>query len=69
MIVTKKSMPRRLFLRGLGASLALPFLDSMVPALSAGSKPVVRRDGMDTSAPSVPSSQRHNDALLWLHRL
>ncbi len=28
-------MPRRTFLRGLGATLALPLLDSMVPALSA----------------------------------
>jgi hypothetical protein len=44
MIVTKKSLHRRTFLRGLGTSVALPFLDSMVPALSAAgtTKPVVR---------------------------
>ena len=35
MIITKKAMSRRTVLRGLGTSLALPFLDSMVPALSA----------------------------------
>ena len=35
MIVTKKALPRRTFLRGLGATLALPLLDAMVPALSA----------------------------------
>ena len=35
MIVTKKSMPRRTVLRGIGAALALPLLDSMVPALTA----------------------------------
>ena len=35
MIVTKKHLPRRTFLRGLGASLALPLLDGMVPALTA----------------------------------
>ncbi len=35
MIITKMALPRRTFLRGLGASLALPLLDSMVPALSA----------------------------------
>ena len=35
MIITKKAIPRRAVLRGLGASLALPFLDSMVPALTA----------------------------------
>ena len=32
MIVTKKHLPRRMFLRGLGVTLALPMLDSMVPA-------------------------------------
>ena len=32
MIVTKKHLPRRTFLRGLGVTLALPMLDSMVPA-------------------------------------
>jgi hypothetical protein len=37
-IITKKAIPRRTMLRGLGATLALPLLDSMVPALSALSK-------------------------------
>ncbi|MSV29378.1 MAG: DUF1552 domain-containing protein [Bryobacterales bacterium] len=35
MIVTRKSLPRRAFLRGLGTTLALPLLDSMVPAFAA----------------------------------
>ena len=35
MIITKMSLPRRTFLRGVGATIALPFLDAMVPALSA----------------------------------
>ncbi len=35
MIVTKKSLPRRTFLRGIGTTLALPLLDAMVPALAA----------------------------------
>ena len=30
--VTKKSLPRRTFLRGVGITLALPLLDSMIPA-------------------------------------
>ena len=38
MIVTGKSLPRRTFLRGVGATLALPFLDAMVPALSAAAR-------------------------------
>jgi hypothetical protein len=35
MIVLKKAIPRRTVLRGLGASLALPLLDGMVPAFAA----------------------------------
>src|SRR6185295_3145112 len=35
MIVTKKAIARRTVLRGLGTTLALPLLDSMIPALSA----------------------------------
>ena len=35
MIITKKSLPRRTFLRGMGVTMALPLLDAMVPALSA----------------------------------
>jgi hypothetical protein len=37
MIITKKALPRRTFLRGLGATVALPLLDAMVPALTAQS--------------------------------
>src|SRR5438094_8647519 len=32
MFITKKSIPRRTFLRGCGVTLALPFLESMLPA-------------------------------------
>ena len=35
MIITKKALPRRTFLRGMGATLALPLLDAMVPSLTA----------------------------------
>jgi len=44
--LTTTSLPRRTVLRGLGATIALPFLDAMVPALSlrgrAAAKPVHR---------------------------
>jgi hypothetical protein len=33
--ITKKSIPRRTFLKGAGASLALPLLDAMIPAATA----------------------------------
>ena len=32
MFITRAALPRRTVLRGLGASLALPLLDAMVPA-------------------------------------
>jgi hypothetical protein len=35
MIITKRALPRRTFLKGSGAALALPLLDAMVPALTA----------------------------------
>jgi hypothetical protein len=35
MFITQMSLPRRTFLRGMGAAVALPLLDAMIPALSA----------------------------------
>jgi hypothetical protein len=35
MIVSRKHLPRRLFLKGMGAAIALPVLDAMTPALAA----------------------------------
>lgn len=35
MIITRRALPRRTFLRGLGAAVALPLLDAMIPALTA----------------------------------
>ena len=41
MIVTKKALPRRTVLRGIGATLALPLLDGMVPAFAGAADPAV----------------------------
>jgi hypothetical protein len=38
MFISKIALPRRTFLRGIGATVALPLLDAMVPALTAQSK-------------------------------
>src|SRR5436309_8004592 len=38
MVITRLALPRRTFIRGMGATLALPLLDAMVPAMSALSK-------------------------------
>ena len=43
MFITKRHLPRRTFLRGMGATIALPLLDAMVPAMAAdagGAKPL-----------------------------
>lgn len=46
MFITKMALPRRTFLRGVGATLALPLLDAMIPAATAladtAAKPVRR---------------------------
>ncbi len=46
MFITKKSLPRRTFLRGLGVTVALPLLEAMIPAATAlartAAKPVKR---------------------------
>jgi hypothetical protein len=34
-MITKTALPRRTFLRGIGATFALPLLDAMVPAMTA----------------------------------
>ena len=38
MVITKLALPRRTFIRGMGATVALPFLDAMVPAMRAQAK-------------------------------
>ena len=42
MIVTKKAISRRTMLRGMGATVALPLLDAMIPALTAQTKTAAR---------------------------
>ena len=38
MMVFRKSIPRRTFLRGVGAALAAPMLDCMVPAFASAAE-------------------------------
>src|SRR5918992_346421 len=57
MFITRKSLPRRAVLRGLGATLALPLLDAMVRAWPARVRPAAappRRFG----AVFVPMGER-----------
>jgi hypothetical protein len=57
MFITKRSLPRRTVLRGIGATLALPLLEAMVPALT----PTVRTAAAPTrrfGAIFVPMGER-----------
>ena len=68
MIITKMALPRRTFLRGIGATFALPLLDAMVPAFSAtvksAAKPVCRIGFI-----YVPNGVAMNDSLnYWTPR-
>ena len=57
MIVTKKAISRRTILRGMGATVALPLLDAMIPALTAAG----RDAGESRPSPGrrLPSERRH----------
>ena len=62
--LTAKSLPRRTVLRGLGATLALPFLDGMVPGRDAArARPGARAPLSDLLRP-----QRHGHGILAAER-
>jgi Protein of unknown function (DUF1552) len=42
MVIFKKAIPRRTFVRGMGATLALPMLDAMTPAFAAATRRPIR---------------------------
>src|SRR5438093_2729038 len=50
MVIVKRSLPRRTFLRGMGAAVALPFLESMAPAMTplsqSSARPPLRFGGV-----------------------
>ena len=55
--LTRKTLTRRTMLKGMGASVALPLLDSMMPALSAQSKQAPMRLGFVYAAHGVIHSE------------
>jgi hypothetical protein len=66
MIVTKRALPRRTFLRGVGVTLALPLLDAMVPALTVTARTAanpVRRLGFIYCPNGV--SMNHSGINYW----
>ena len=58
MIVMKKALPRRTFLRGLGTTLALPLLDAMVPSMTA-----LAGDAGRPGPASAPGVRLHADGV------
>src|SRR5437870_13297624 len=55
--IARKALRRRTFLRGMGATVALPLLDAMVPALSAKSVKATPRLGFIYIANGVIQNQ------------
>src|SRR5689334_22989981 len=60
-------LPRRTFLRGLGAAVALPLLDSMVPPLSAfdSSKPPIRLGYVYTPNGIIGACDKSPRPFMW----
>jgi hypothetical protein len=67
MINSNRAMPRRTFLRGLGASMALPLLDSMIPPLSApgSSKPPIRLGYVYTPNGIIGACDKSPRPFMW----
>ena len=57
----RRSLPRRTVLRGLGATLALPFLDAMVPAFSLRGRAAAQTGA---PVPDLLRAERHGDGVL-----
>ncbi len=83
MIVTKKHLPRRTFLRGMGVTLALPLLDSMFPAFTpvvhAATSPKTRLMTVFSphgwsptywadGRPDIPLTEGRNTGLGFIHQ-
>jgi Protein of unknown function (DUF1552) len=68
MIITNRTLPRRTFLRGLGTTLALPLLDSMIPtfsAVGAAAKPAIRLGYVYTPNGIIGCSDKSPRPFMW----
>lgn len=65
MFITRKSLSRRTVLRGLGATVALPFLDAMSPAMSLPSKNKTRLVCIEMVHGAAGSSKIGVEKNLW----
>src|SRR5689334_15114347 len=69
MFITKKQISRRTMLRGMGAAVALPFLESMVPAQTplknTAAKPLSRFTAIEMVHGGAGSTKYGTEKLLW----
>jgi Protein of unknown function (DUF1552) len=67
MIITNRTLPRRTFLRGLGATVALPLLDSMIPTSTVGAaaKPAMRLGYVYTPNGIIGCSEKSPRPFMW----
>src|SRR5262245_36124423 len=69
MFITKKQISRRTMLRGMGAAVALPFLESMVPAQTplknTAAKPLSRFTAIEMVHSGAGSTKYGTEKLLW----
>src|ERR1051326_528681 len=70
MFITKRHLPRRTFLRGVGATVALPFLEAMVPAQTplrqTAAAPRIRLACIEMVQGSAGSTQDGVDKHYWM---
>jgi hypothetical protein len=67
MFITKKHMSRRTVLRGMGATIALPFLEAMVPALPLApeAKPITRMACLEIVHGSAGATRYGTEKNMW----
>ena len=72
MFISKKHLPRRTVLRGLGSTIALPLLDAMIPAATALAQTAAYPLNLNPLAAAInrgTASQRiRKETTLWLKK-
>ena len=67
MLITKTHLSRRTMLKGVGATIALPFLDAMVPARAAPAGSIASRNGRAMVAPTPFNIVRRERCVLVIN--
>src|ERR1043166_7170693 len=63
--ITKKHISRRTVLRGMGATMALPFLESMLPAMTPATKVPTRITCMEMVHGSAGATKFGGEKFMW----